>query len=179
MSDTSSQGNWSSDPTLGNCGTAVDTRSLSFCSIPGTAYRNNSYPNLALLFYENSAAKVSVLLQTRNSTRIEAPLNEWVDITSQKSRLLPDVFHNTPVSHGDIQQYSNTLYESGDNATFSTPFACATNFSGADVTSLFYTPGGFFDPDTSDEIRIIQIDYQNNLSGPGEFCMYCTSSNLE
>lgn len=63
----------------------------------------------------------------------------WIDVSSQSSQSLPDDFLNSPQS-----LFSNTLYESARNYTFSTPFT-ARNIpeviiGNAVTVALFYSP---------------------------------------
>ena len=122
-----------------NFSTAVDTRSLSVTSVPGSrAYiRNtNSSGNLALLYYENSAGNVSALLQRSDPTESGVGV-QWYDITSQSSQSLPGDFHNSP-----SDPTSHTLYESRADITFGTPFASMANHSEvATATAPDMSPG--------------------------------------
>ncbi|CAD6592462.1 MAG: hypothetical protein ASARMPREDX12_006139 [Alectoria sarmentosa] len=156
------QGNWTPDSTFGNWSTAVDTRSLSFCSIPSPETApNNSTLNIALLFYENSKGKVSALLQRGSSGgngSYQSGTIRWVDITSQESRSLPNDFRNTPSSNNN---QSTTLYESDTNATFSAPFTSAANISAYGPTMLSYSPNS--------RISIVATGYAGSTSGPGIF----------
>ena len=134
---------WTQDPTLGNYSTAVDTRSLSTTTIRSGSSDTNATTNSALLYYENADGKVAALLQritdTVNQDGQFGRSTQWVDITSQQSKSLPNEFRNVPDS-----EYSNTLYESVKksviNATFSTPFTSGANFFGCTIGALFYSP---------------------------------------
>ncbi|KAM0799383.1 hypothetical protein BDR22DRAFT_910741 [Usnea florida] len=145
------EGFWSQDSSLGNRSTAVDTRSLSFWFLPGIeAYGNTSNVNKALLLYENSTGQVSALLNYQM---------QWADITSQRSRSLPNEFKQS-VSNGD----STTLYESPlTNATLSVPFISTANLSQLSqpkaIGALFYSPNA----------SIVEVIYDVNASGPGIF----------
>lgn len=150
------QGVWTPDPTFGNGSTAVDTRSLSFCSLPGTGPTNNTYLNLGLLLYENPTGKVSALLQRVQKPTDELgpePAIEWIDITSLESRSLPDDLRSDPDDNGA----TTTLYESGVNYTpsedytFSAPFTSAANYFASAIGALFATP--------SSDLPIMQTTY--------------------
>ena len=161
------QGYWTSDINFGNWSTAVDTRSLSFCGLPEIGTTNNATRNLALLFYENSTKHVSALLQRvqKNSSLIQ-----WVDITSQESRSLPDEFRNVP------DHASTTLYESDTQSTFNAPFVSAAKFFGGAATALFYSPRAGVAG-----LGVEAIDYDTGTSGPGTFSsgMICKSLYYE
>ena len=137
---------WTPDPTFGNGSTAVDTRSLSFCSLPGTGPTNNTYLNLGLLLYENPTGKVSALLQRVQKITDDPgpePAIEWIDITSLESTSLPDDLRSDPDDNGA----TTTLYESGEeytsseNHTFSAPFTSAANIYAGAIGALFVIPG--------------------------------------
>ena len=119
------------DTDLENYSTAVDTRSLSVASV-STANQStdtNSTITYAILYYENPTGQVSALIQ-RFSPAYGV---KWIDVTSQNSQSLPSdlrKYHNPP--------YSNTLYESVFNDTFSPPF---TTRNGISIKqALFYSP---------------------------------------
>ena len=130
--------------------------------LPGAGAINASNINQALLFYVNSTGQVSALLKLYHN---ETAKTQWVDITSQESISLPREF----VEHGsdvDTTLYE-TLYGSQPNATFSTPFTSAANFSDNTVGALFYSPNA----------RIVELGYEVSISGPGYFTgMNCASS---
>ena len=138
----------------------------------GNSTTGNSTINLALLYYENPTGKASALVQRAFQQSSEI---QWVDISSQESKSLPDDFRNSP----GPGQLSFTLYESDTNATFSTPFTSATNFTESAIGALFYSPnvslvnGG----------PIVVTGYENDggLSNPSRFDggMHCASSYLE
>ena len=140
------QAYWHPDVSFGNWSTAVDTRSLSFCSLSlpsGTEILNgtNSIINLALLIYESPTRKVSALLWRGNTSTYGSAPNEWVDITSQESKALPDAFRNPDDSTSSLAFTSSfTLYEANTSATLSTPFICEANYSSYEVELLFYSP---------------------------------------
>lgn len=164
------EGFWVLDSTLGNFSTAVNTRSLSITSVSNND--TNSTTNSALLYYENPTGNVSALLQriSPQPTQILKVLNaQWIDITSQESKSLPDEFRNVP----DFN-LSNTLYES-TNAKFGTPFTIEANFSGSSIGALFYSP-----PTSASRFRwfegylysagtIVTADYIIGPRGPGNF----------
>ena len=132
-------GVWTTDSLSGGWSTAVDTRSLSYVLLPVADTGNNSTTNVAFLFYENSTTNISVLVQrstiTTSATSVEVD-TEWVDITSQRSKSLPDAFRNDPIK--DLN--SSTLYESATDLTFSTPFTSTANFSQGGALLVFYAP---------------------------------------
>ena len=171
-------GSWFQDPTLGNFRTEMNTRSLSITSVNNTVI--NSTTNSALLYYENPTGNVSALLQriSPQPTQILEMLNaQWIDISSQESKSLPDEFRNVPGFN-----FSNTLYESYTNAKFSIPFTSGLDFSGSPtIGALFYSP-----PTNASRFRlhdgslvsastIVTADYQIGPTGPGNFSagMYC------
>lgn len=99
---------------------------------------------------------ISALLQRDN--RPQNGIIEWIDITSQGSKSLPDDFHIAPgLHHID----SPTLYESDTNVTFTTPFTCTTDLGENLVHLLFYSPN-FTD-------SITCIEYLSNSSGDSGF----------
>ena len=144
-------GQWTPDTSLGNWSTAVDAQSLSFCFLPGIGVYNTSNINRALLLYENSTGQVSALLQLFQYTTPQQ--TQWVDITSQESRSLPNEFKLRDPGG------STTLTESQPNAKFSAPFVSAANFSKNAVGALFSSPN-----DT-----ITEVIYNVSTSGPGLF----------
>ena len=155
-SSTYTDGSWlpdiqPGDLSLGMFSTAVTTRSLSIVGSPlgsGLNWDMVSLNNLdrSLLYYEDPTGKISVLSHQavgneKNRTLKASPTAEWVNLTSQESKSLPDEFRNTPASID-----SKTLYESlVPNTTLRAPFTCGANWSviGGDVLSvgaLFYSP---------------------------------------
>ena len=163
----------------------MNTRSLSISSFPtkieSSEFKTNTNftSNLALIYYENPTKKVSALLQRvhidavdQNYTNVQS---QWVDITSQESQSLPAEFRNVPAF-----DYSNTLYESESdtNATFTSPFTSAANFSLATVGALFHSP---HNPSLLDSGPILEINYQIGASGPENFStgMHSRYSYLE
>lgn len=174
---------WAPDLSFGHWSTAVDTRSLSFVLLPATQTSHNptvlfpatetSYDPtiyLGILFYENSAGRVSALLQRQDGSGYDPSSIQWIDITSQGSSPLPDAFRNGP---GSDNNNSSTLYESDTNATISTAFACKANFSNAAVQLLFYSPNA--------TDHITAIHYNSDISGRYTFTkgMYCAYLNLK
>ena len=162
---------WTPDPTFGNGSTAVDTRSLSFCSLPGTETTNNAYVNLGLLFYENSTGKVSALLQRGQKNPEDGGPGvtiEWIDITSLESRSLADDLRIGP----DGNNATTTLYESndGENMTFSAPFTSAANFTGSAIGALFSI--------SNLDYNLMETGYNIATNGTGRFSsgMNCKSS---
>ena len=161
------QGFWNPDPNfLINWSAAVGTRSLSTCLLPGVDSHNTSNINFAFLFYENSTGQVSALLQHQpNGT---SPV-QWIDITSQESRSLPDEFKQRD-SDSDVG--STTLYESQSGVRLSTPFTCAANFSQNSMGALFHSPNTGF----------VEVIYTvDSTNGPPYFFsgMSCASSYPE
>lgn len=118
----------------------MDTRSLTVTSLIGgrQIYSLNTTTDTAILLYENSIGKVTMLLQRRVMLR-PPPLDvmefEWDDITSPKSPSLPKKFRDST---------SNVLDEiAANNITLSTPFASSfLNGTDPDLTVdlVFYSP---------------------------------------
>lgn len=149
---------------------ARDARSLSITHIeaPTGFPQTNSTYNTALLYYENTHGKISALLRRLNyqvSSTESTSETQWIDITSQESKALPNEFRNLP-------GISRTLYESNTNASLSTPFTSVGNLSGFSIGTLFYLL-----PNASLEIDNFRIPdgafvcggYLANSSGPGYF----------
>ena len=153
----------------------MDTRSLSFNPLTKTV-TGNSTTNLALLYYESPTGKPSALVQRIIPSSIEGQGQiKWVDISSQESQSLPDDFRNVP----EPDQLSFTLYESDTNATFSTPFTSATNFTDSAIGALFYSPNVSLVNGGPIVINGYEID--GDSSNPSHFSggMHCASSYLE
>ena len=132
----------------------MDTRSLSISSFgfPDGGLRENSTNNIALLFYENPDGKISALLHRLinivNPRTGSYQQDQWIDITSQESKVLPNEFHNDPGFN-----YSNTLYkqspyntvfsktldEADPIAVYNTPFFSVPSSTGS-VVAMFYSP---------------------------------------
>ncbi len=177
----------------------MDTRSLSISFFPAANQSSSlnlekdSTNNLALLYYENPNGKVSALLHRLiNEVSGLSSQDQWIDITSQESKALPQEFSNAPgfnYSNSLYHQFglnlnatfSNTLYEVDPIIVYSTPFSSAANFFENSAGALFYSPfnarlnptsplaGGCF----------FNAGYDINLSGPGNFSllgMHCASS---
>ena len=154
----------------------MHTRSLSISSIGGTEGLlpiTNSITNSALLYYENSTGHVSLLLQRIRFIEPSSTagtgsyrLSQWVDITSQESKSLPNEFHDTPG-----ETFSNTLYESDTyNAIYSSPFTSGANFATWSVGTLFYSPSSAAlngTPISGDFIAFAGGTF--GPSGPGKF----------
>ena len=186
-------GSWTPDLGFRNYSTAVDTRSLSISLFPAANESSTSnahlgsISNIALLYYENPNGKVSALLY--RLLAIERKLGEpqssylqdqWVDVTSQESRALPDEFFNPDIIHSFSTKYdrnatfSHTLYDVNPNIVYSTPFTSAANFYWFAAGALFYSlldpmlnttspstspiAGGFF-----------YVIYDTGFSGLGNF----------
>ena len=152
---------WLPDGLSGNYSTAVDTRSLSISLLPtantssNLDLSKNSTTNVALLFYENPNGKVSALLYRLMNIVNENPQagmsqqDQWIDITSQESKALPNEFRNPPGFHYSNTFYkdsgykdikpSRTLYETDPFAVYSTPFFSAPNLFKS-VSAIFYSP---------------------------------------
>lgn len=152
-------GSWDQDPDFGNYSTAVDTRSLSISLFPlaNSSSLNtfeNSTVNVALLYYENPNGKVSALLHRRLQTILAKGPNaglslsdQWIDITSQESKALPDEFRGAPgfnynntVQRRQTLNDSRTLYEAEPFAVYSTPFFSASTFFRSSVGAMFFSP---------------------------------------
>lgn len=186
------EGSWDQDQNFGNYSTAVDTRSLSITLFPvandsSILNNENSTTNTALLYYENPNGKVSALLHRHLTVVAENPSygqfsDQWIDITSQESKALPNEFRNAPGFN-----YSNSLYDSGDgNATFShtlyeadpiavysTPFCSTPNTFGGSVGALFYSPFNLplnaITPLAGDSF--FAASYMVGLNGSGNFSL--------
>ncbi|KAM0802654.1 hypothetical protein BDR22DRAFT_843688 [Usnea florida] len=161
ISSSLSDGSWTGGALVRNLSTAVNTRSLSFNPLPETT-AGNSTTNAALLYYENPTGKPSALLQ-RISQQSSGDQVQWVDISSQESKSLPGDFRNVP----GPQQLSFTLYESDTNATFSTPFTSAINFSDSAIGALFYSPN--VNLVNGGPIVVTGYDIDSDLSNPSHF----------
>ena len=158
-------GSWTPDRFFGNWTTAVNTRSLSVCLLNETILSTNSALNLALLFYENPTGKISALLQ-----RAKRPgATEWIDITSQGSKSLPDAFHRGPNLNSGLDP---TLYQTDSDVTYSTPFTCAEMLDGNPMELLFYSPN------STDPIRVVAYQSSSSPGGDSGFMqgMYCAYS---
>ena len=156
-----------------NFSTAVDTRSLSVTSVPGSrAYiRNtNSSGNLALLYYENSAGNVSALLQRFDPTKGGGGSVRWHDITSQSSQSLPGDFQNGP-KNSTLNPTSHTLYESLSGFSFGTPFTSMANYSGGarppDMSPGMLPLGAFFFAPS--DATLVTDTYFIGLNGSGSY----------
>lgn len=159
----------------------MDTRSLFITSTGYGSSDANSTTNSALLYYENPTGNVSALLQrfspqSNEYSKVEQA--QWIDITSQKSKSLPDEFDNVPHSN-----HSNTLYESSPWAGFSTPFTGGAYFSDTSIGAVFYQPNVSLASDGPPESGglIVFTNYTVGPSGPGSFNtgMHCASSYPE
>ena len=95
--------------------------------------------DLSLLYYEDPTGRISVLSQ-----RPVGNTTEWVNLTSQESKSLPDEFRNTPASTAG--GHSKTLYESlGTDTTLRAPFTCGANWTtsfvgNVSIGAIFYSP---------------------------------------
>ena len=116
---------------------------------------------LSLLYYENPTGNVSALCQLNNDSIID----EWIDISSQESRSLPDVFHNGLTSATDGN--SKTLYESliSKLFTLSAPFTCQTaNAQQSGIDAFFYSPN-------ASNVAFESSNYLTGPNGPGNFSL--------
>ena len=178
------QGSWFPYQELWNYSTAVNTRSLSITLFPfaNTSLNTteNSTTNVALLFYENPNGKVSTLLYRLINT-FNSPggvlFDQWINITSQESKALPNEFHNAPGSNHSNTPYrlcefsntcSHTLYEADPNAVYNTPFFSTPNFLGA-VGATFHSPLNA--PSTSDSNSFVTISYMIGANDSGNFSL--------
>lgn len=98
------------------------------------SFSENTTTNEAILYYENPTGNVSALM-----LRSYEGGKSWFDVSSQSSQFLPGDFLNSAQS-----LFSNTLYESARNYTFSTPFT-ARNIPKREIDNsvteaLFYSP---------------------------------------
>ena len=111
----------------------MNTRSL--CVAQTGIVPSNENSTGTLLYYENPTGKVSAL--SANIGFNESMGGEWVDITSQESKSLPESYRNTPdpTAGGG----SKTLDESLDSSIFtlSAPFTCGANISA--IEAIFYS----------------------------------------
>lgn len=140
----------------------MNTRSLS---VAQTAIvlpdETSTQRDLTLLYYENPAGKVSALSQ---ETIVDSQSTEWVDITSQQSKSLPERYRNTPGS--TTGTYSKTLDETVDSNTFtlSAPFTCEGILS----DGPYYIEAIFYSTDASNS-EILTNGYVTGPSGAGNF----------
>ena len=183
-------GSWSPDPQLGNYSTAVDTRSLSI-SLFTTAKNSTDFNNLfeesttneALLFYESPNGKVLALLyrvmNVVSTPGGESQIDQWIDITNQDSKALPNEFRNAPgfnysnsliLLSNNNTTFSKTLYEADPIAVYSTPFSSGLDSSGS-VNAIFCSPLGLPLNATSPPSgeRFIAASYTIGLNGTGNF----------
>ena len=129
-----------------NFSTAVNSRSLSVAQTRTESYNETSTGTL--LYYENPNGKVSALSEnfvfnrTNGYEMVDPNWDDidWVDITSQESKSLPESYRNTPGPTAG--GYSKTLDESLDSSVFtlSGPFTCGANSSnGFAIDAIFYS----------------------------------------
>lgn len=169
---------------MGIYSTAVYTRSLSITSTGYGSSDIKSTTNSALLYYENPTGNVSALLQRfspqdpQYSQYSQVEQAQWIDITSQKSKSLPDEFRNVPHSN-----HSNTLYETSPWGGFGTPFTGGAYFSNISIGAVIYQPHVSWGSDGPPESGglIVFTNYTVGPSGPGGFegGMHCASSYPE
>lgn len=148
----------------------MTTRSLSAANtgayFNGSSFNDSSLriADLTLLYYENPTGKVSALCQV--SYYADPGLGnynitqEWIDISSQESKSLPDVFRNAPTSAAD--KTSKTLDESfiSNTLTLSAPFTCQTN--AYQIEAYFYSTN-------ASNVEFQSNYYSTGPSGPGNF----------
>lgn len=188
------EGSWVPYELDGNYSAAVDTRSLSMSLFPTANTSSNfdlgknSTTNVALLFYENPNGKVSALLYRLMNIVDENPQaggseqDQWIDITSQESKALPNEFRNAPgfnysntlyKDSGYNTTFSRTLYEADPIAVYSTPFFSAPNFFSGSVGAMFYSPFNLplnaISPLAGDSF--FTANYGTGLTGPGNFSL--------
>ena len=174
-SSTYAEGAWTPDTapgdlSWGNFSTAVTTRSLSI-------FRNSTYRlPLTLVYYEDPKERISVLSQQPSRFADDAD-SEWVDMTSQESKSLPDDFRNNPASVAE--GYSKTLYESlRTNTTLRAPFTCGETWSSSVGTflvgAIFYSPQ-LSSPNASNFQFVIEGYTMGPGGSPGNF----TNENLD
>ena len=188
-----SEGSWAHDQHFGTYRTAVDTRSLSISLFPfandssALGPKENTTTNVALLFFENPNGNVSALLYRLNWTVYDdyadgwGLQDQWINITSQDSKALPEEFHNAPwfnsytsyTLFGENAIHSRTLYESGPNVVYNTPFFSASNFLGS-VGAMFYSPFNVALNASLGDYSFISAGYTIGLNGSGNF-----SSSIE
>ena len=146
----------------------MNTRSLSVANTGN--FINTSLEDLAdlaLLYYENPTGNVSALCQVsydvNKGSWNESNVQRWIDITTQESKSLPDVFRNAPSSAAASE--SKTLDESLalKNFTLSAPFTSQiTRFQQPGIRAFFYSPASIFGH--------FPINmYLTGPSGPGNF----------
>ena len=196
-----SESSWEQDQQFGNYSTAVDTRSLSISLFPmansssNLNIGENSTTNIALLFYETPNGKVSALLHrliiivNENPQAGSSPQDQWINITSQESKALPNEFRNAPkfnyrntpyegdplLGDGHNPTFSHTLYEADPIAVYSTPFFSALNPNGSlgANCAMFYSPFNLplnaTSPLAGDSF--ITATYEIGLNGSGNFSL--------
>lgn len=175
----------------------MDTRSLSIALLPrandsSNLNNENSTTNTALLYYENPNGKVSALLYRLPTVLTETPdggrypLDQWIDITSQESKALPNEFRNAPgfnysnsfdaLSGFENVTFSHTLYEADPIAVYSTPFCSTPNYAGVYVGyeeawfySPFYLPLNAITPLAGDSF--FAASYWIGLNGSGNYSL--------
>lgn len=187
------EGSWGQDQYFGGYSTAVDTRSLSIilfsvANDSSNLNNENSTTNIALLYYENPNGKVSALLYrpltviAENQNDGPYLLDQWIDITSQESKALPNEFRNAPgFNYSDAlythsgygnATFSHTLYEADPIAVYSTPFCSAPNTFGVSVAwfySPFNLPLNAITPLAGDSF--FAASYMVGLNGSGNFSL--------
>ena len=187
------QGSWFPHQDLGNYSTAVDTRSLSISLFPlannssNLNTTQNSTTNVALLFYENPNGKVTTLLYRLINT-FNRPsgflFEQWINITSQENKTLPNEFYNAPgFNYSNTLNYpcdsysnttcSHTLYEADPDVLYNTPFFSAPNNLFGSLGAMFYSPSRhpLNASSTSDSDSFITINYSIDLNGSGNFSL--------
>ena len=152
-------GIWVQDQSIGTYNTTEDTRSLSITLLQGADNSSsldsskNSTFNVALLYCEDPNGKISALLHRliinlEDSNDGSLLQGDWLNITSQGSKALPNGFRNPPdfnssntlpKDSGYTTAFSRTLYEADPLAIYNTPFFSFLGGSG-NVFAVFYSP---------------------------------------
>ena len=151
-------GSWDQDQSIGTYSTTEDTRSLSITLLPVADNSSSLDPskssttNVALLYCEDPNGKISALLHrliinledSNDGSLLQA---DWLNITSQGSKALPNEFRNPPDFNysntlpgdsGYNTTLSRTLYEADPLAVYNTPFFSFAASGG--VLAVFYSP---------------------------------------
>ena len=141
----------------------MTTRSLSVAQTGIPLNFSMDITDLALLYYENPTGKVTALCQ-ESGLGYSGIIQEWIDITSQESQSLPDIFRNNSTSAADGN--SKTLDESftSKNYTLSAPFTCQTR----NLTQQS-TIEAYFNSPSASNFEIQSNYYWTGSSGPGNF----------
>ena len=183
-----SGGQWAQVLQFGAYSTAVNMRSLSISLFPGAENstsldQETSTTDVALLYCEDPNGRVSALLY-RIVVEKSGSQDQWVNITSQESKVLPNEFRNTrgfnsSVSPGVISETetiisSYTLYESDSTAVYKTPFCSAPGKFESSVAASFYSPFNLVPTTTSDSDGhsfFLGYSYTTGRNGTGSFSL--------